>query len=200
VIALPTWHIALAHAATLAALLWATGGVGVLVVGASCAKWRGLAAQMLIGFLGYTVLLAVTAEVGLDFGVGVVLVCAYLVLGLGILVWHYHRDSNDLRKRLLLAVTVAASSLSTSLIPGNTGALDPLTYAYASTVMFHADWVAARLTHLSTYAWLQATLEFLTASRLGSLSTLWPVSALGLGLDMSIVSATECGCLGCVWC
>ncbi len=179
-IALPTWHIALAHAATLAALLWATGGVGVLVVGASCAKWRGLAAQ--------------------NFDVGVVLVCAYLVLGLGILVWHYHRDSNDLRKRLLLAVTVAASSLSTSLIPGNTGALDPLTYAYASTVMFHADWVAARLTHLSTYAWLQATLEFLTASRLGSLSTLWPVSALGLGLDMSIVSATECGCLGCVWC
>ncbi|HEY3058815.1 MAG TPA: hypothetical protein VGL99_07585, partial [Chloroflexota bacterium] len=110
----PTWHIAVAHAATLTAVLWMTSGVGLLVAGATCLDWRSLAGQMLIGFLGYTVLLAVSAGVGLNFGIGAALLCAYFLFGLAILAWRYRRGLTRLRRRLLLAAAIGFSSLSTS--------------------------------------------------------------------------------------
>jgi hypothetical protein len=191
VIALSNWQSTLAYAGTLAAILWAAGGVGLLAVGVGgCATWRSLAGQMLIGFLGYTVVLTTFGQFSLDLVTGAALVCVYFVVGLGALLWHWKRDRTDMRRRHVLAIGVGVSTLATSVVPGNTGALDPLTYAYVATVMFQANWVSTQLAHLSTYVWLYDTLRDLTDSRLGSLSTLWPVSALGFGVDMAVVYST----------
>ncbi len=179
----------LLHGLALVGVFLLAGGVGSFAFGSKTPPtWRGLALQHLIGFIGYAVLLAVAAQgARLDLlGAGVV-IAIYLGSGGAAIIFRSCDVRADVARRIAVVGGLGLTILGMAALRGNAGALDPTTYAFATTALFEDHWMHSELSQLTTYAWLVDTMQDVVVSRVPSIAILWPGAALGFGVSAQTV-------------
>src|SRR5438309_1362051 len=127
----------------LSGVAFSASGLGHLVMRGSGAgtRVRSVAAEYLIGVLLYSTLFAVAAHVQLPLRIVVALLGCLALASLWPALAPYLARAGprggELRVRLAIAGLVAAAFFVASAIPVNPTALDPTTYAYMTSVLFH---------------------------------------------------------------
>jgi hypothetical protein len=145
----------------------------------------------LFGFVLFTSLFALGAELHVSLPMAVAGTAVFLVIGAVGLLRAAFGDRRTLLPHGLIGLGIAAYWVLGTYFGGNEGAIDPYFYAASPFVVFERDWLTRGLTPLPDAAAVQDLLQLVATTRAGASAVLWPVALFGDGLGVGQV--TEAG-------
>jgi hypothetical protein len=171
-------ELALPSAALVTLVLFSYSGVGRLIFGAVCtgSAVRTVAADYVAGFLAFSALFGLAAQLAVPFVPFVTVFGVLGLLGLYTCIRSGQHDLRGLGTRVVLGLVVALSVLLSLSTPSTHGVGDVVNYVAGAAKMFHNPWFTA-----------EGVARLIGLVRGPALALVWTPAAFGRGVGLEHV-------------